>query len=120
MAAAAERAGAISAADADTWLNQLADAGRRGHFFWAVTMFAVAAIVSDSDADSPIGRSWSRGRPWVWARFATRCGDGEAAREAGPPRLVLGELVGGKGSMRTVVGNSSLTSALPCRLRPHA
>ena len=43
MAAAAGRAGAISAADADTWLDQLADAGRRGHFFWAVTMFAVAS-----------------------------------------------------------------------------
>ena len=43
MAAAACRAGAISAADADTWLNQLADAGRCGHFFWAVTMFAVAS-----------------------------------------------------------------------------
>ena len=43
MAAAAGRAGAIRPADADTWLNQLADAGRRGHFFWAVTMFAVAS-----------------------------------------------------------------------------
>jgi ubiquinone/menaquinone biosynthesis C-methylase UbiE len=42
MAATAGRAGTISAADADTWLDQLAAAGRRGHFFWAVTMFAVA------------------------------------------------------------------------------
>lgn len=43
MAAAASRAGAISDADAHTWLNQLTDAGRRGHFFWAVTMLAVAS-----------------------------------------------------------------------------
>ena len=43
MAAAAVRAGAVSATDADTWLDQLAEAGRRGHFFWAVTMFAVSS-----------------------------------------------------------------------------
>ena len=42
MAAAAERAGALTADDARTWLDQLADAGARGQFFWAVTMFAVA------------------------------------------------------------------------------
>lgn len=43
MAAAASRTGAITAADAQTWLDQLTDAGRRGHFFWAVTIFAVAS-----------------------------------------------------------------------------
>lgn len=43
MAAAAADAGAISAADADAWLRQLADAGRRGRFCWALTMFAVAS-----------------------------------------------------------------------------
>ena len=42
MAVGAERAGALSADDAHTWLCQLADAGERGQFFWAVTMFAVA------------------------------------------------------------------------------
>jgi ubiquinone/menaquinone biosynthesis C-methylase UbiE len=42
MAAAAERAGALTADEAQTWLAQLADAGERGEFFWAVTMFAVA------------------------------------------------------------------------------
>jgi SAM-dependent methyltransferase len=42
MATAAERAGVLSSGDAHTWLAQLADAGERGQFFWAVTMFAVA------------------------------------------------------------------------------
>jgi ubiquinone/menaquinone biosynthesis C-methylase UbiE len=42
MAAAAERAGALNPGEGRTWLAQLADAGQRGHFFWAVTMFAVA------------------------------------------------------------------------------
>ena len=42
MAAVAERAGALSADEAESWLAQLADAGTRGQFFWAVTMFAVA------------------------------------------------------------------------------
>lgn len=42
MAAAAECAGALTADDARTWLDQLADAGAHGRFFWAVTMFAVA------------------------------------------------------------------------------
>lgn len=42
MAATAAREGAISSADADAWLEQLADAGHRGHFFWALTMLAVA------------------------------------------------------------------------------
>lgn len=42
MAVVAERAGALDADDAHTWLAQLADAGKRGQFFWAVTMFAVA------------------------------------------------------------------------------
>ncbi len=44
MAAAAERAGELSAGEADTWLAQLAHAGERGQFFWAVTMFAVAGM----------------------------------------------------------------------------
>ena len=44
MAAAAERAGELNAGEADTWLAQLADAGERGQFFWAVTMFAVAGM----------------------------------------------------------------------------
>jgi len=43
MAAAAGRAGALTADEAHTWLAQLTDAGERGRFFWAVTMFAVAA-----------------------------------------------------------------------------
>lgn len=42
MAAAAVRSNAISATDAQTWLDQLAHAGQRGRFFWALTMFAVA------------------------------------------------------------------------------
>jgi hypothetical protein len=43
MAAAAARARAVSDTEAHTWLEQLAAAGRRGLFFWAVTMFAVAS-----------------------------------------------------------------------------
>jgi ubiquinone/menaquinone biosynthesis C-methylase UbiE len=43
MAVAAAAAEAISADEADVWLAQLADAGRRGEFFWAATMFAVGA-----------------------------------------------------------------------------
>lgn len=42
MAVVAEQSGALSSDDAHTWLAQLADAGERGQFFWAVTMFAVA------------------------------------------------------------------------------
>ena len=42
MAAAATSGGALSATEAQTWLRQLAEAGRRGQFFWAVTMFLVA------------------------------------------------------------------------------
>jgi ubiquinone/menaquinone biosynthesis C-methylase UbiE len=42
MAAHAERCGAIGAGDAEAWLAQLADSGRRGRFVWALTMFAVA------------------------------------------------------------------------------
>jgi ubiquinone/menaquinone biosynthesis C-methylase UbiE len=42
MAADAARHGAITTAAAHTWLDQLADAGRLGRFFWALTMFAVA------------------------------------------------------------------------------
>jgi len=44
MAVVAERAGALNSDDAHTWLAQLADAGERGQFFWAVTMFAVAGV----------------------------------------------------------------------------
>jgi hypothetical protein len=43
MAAAAARHGAVTAAGAATWLQQLRDASARGSFFWAVTMFLVAA-----------------------------------------------------------------------------
>jgi hypothetical protein len=43
MAAVASATGAISSTDAATWHNELAHAGRRGHFFWTVTMFAVAS-----------------------------------------------------------------------------
>jgi len=42
MAVVAEQSGALSSEDAHTWLAQLADAGERGQFFWAVTMFTVA------------------------------------------------------------------------------
>jgi hypothetical protein len=42
MAVVAEQSGALSSEDAHTWLAQLADAGDRGQFFWAVTMFTVA------------------------------------------------------------------------------
>lgn len=42
MAAHAERCGAVGDGCGDTWLTQLADAGRQGRFFWALTMFAVA------------------------------------------------------------------------------
>jgi ubiquinone/menaquinone biosynthesis C-methylase UbiE len=41
MATVAERSGAVAAGAGATWLAQLVDAGRRGEFFWAVTMFAV-------------------------------------------------------------------------------
>jgi ubiquinone/menaquinone biosynthesis C-methylase UbiE len=41
MAAVAERSVAVDAGTGQTWLSQLVDAGRRGEFFWAVTMFAV-------------------------------------------------------------------------------
>jgi ubiquinone/menaquinone biosynthesis C-methylase UbiE len=40
FAAVAEDAGAVTAQQAQAWLAQLADAGTRGRFFWAVTMFA--------------------------------------------------------------------------------
>ena len=43
MAVLAERSGAIGVGDAESWLAQLTDAGHRGRFFWAVTMFAVGA-----------------------------------------------------------------------------
>lgn len=42
MAAVATGAGALTHAEAEDWLAQLVDAGRRGRFFWAFTMFAVA------------------------------------------------------------------------------
>jgi ubiquinone/menaquinone biosynthesis C-methylase UbiE len=42
MAAAAWRTGAVTRAEADSWSDQLVQAGTRGAFFWAVTMFAVA------------------------------------------------------------------------------
>ncbi|MGH3368400.1 MAG: hypothetical protein ACRDPR_00190 [Nocardioidaceae bacterium] len=42
MAAAAVHADAVTATEAHTWLDQLAHAGQRGQFFWALTMFAVA------------------------------------------------------------------------------
>jgi SAM-dependent methyltransferase len=42
MAAHAERSGAIGRGDGADWLSQLAHAGERGGFFWALTMFAVA------------------------------------------------------------------------------
>ena len=44
MAAAAANAGAITRADAVSWLAELADAGASGAFFWAVTMFAVGGV----------------------------------------------------------------------------
>ena len=43
MASTASGAGVVSAAEAETWRDQLAAAARRGHFFWALTMFAVAS-----------------------------------------------------------------------------
>ena len=42
MATNAERSGAIGSGDGDNWLSQLTEAGQRGQFFWALTMFAVA------------------------------------------------------------------------------
>jgi SAM-dependent methyltransferase len=44
MAAVAEDTGAISAGEGDLWLTQLVEAGQRGRFFWAVTMFAVGGL----------------------------------------------------------------------------
>jgi SAM-dependent methyltransferase len=41
MAAVAQHRGVLSSADAAMWLHQLLQAGRRGSFFWAVTLFAV-------------------------------------------------------------------------------
>jgi SAM-dependent methyltransferase len=43
MASTAERHGACTAAEAATWLAQLAEAGSEGTFFWAVTLVAVVA-----------------------------------------------------------------------------
>ncbi len=43
MASAAHVAGAVTRDEADGWLSQLVDAGQQRQFFWAVTMFAVAA-----------------------------------------------------------------------------
>jgi hypothetical protein len=42
MADFAARCGVLSAHEAQDWLDQLTDAGARGAFLWAVTMFAVA------------------------------------------------------------------------------
>jgi ubiquinone/menaquinone biosynthesis C-methylase UbiE len=50
MAAVAVGAGAVNAADAERWLCQLAGAGARGQFFWAVTLFAVAGTVAHDAA----------------------------------------------------------------------
>ena len=44
MADAAASAGAITGAEAMSWLAELADAGTSGCFFWAVTMFAVGGV----------------------------------------------------------------------------
>ena len=44
MADAAATAGAITGAEAVSWLADLADAGTTGSFFWAVTMFAVGGV----------------------------------------------------------------------------
>jgi SAM-dependent methyltransferase len=57
MAAVAERAGALSADDAERWLAQLVDAGTRGRFFWAVTMFAVAGTRPPSQRPIATGRN---------------------------------------------------------------
>lgn len=43
MASVAEAHGDITAQDAQRWLGQLADASSSGTFFWAITMFLVAA-----------------------------------------------------------------------------
>src|SRR5438874_12726366 len=42
MAAVARQSGTLSAAEAEDWLTQLGNAGTRGEFFWAATMFAVS------------------------------------------------------------------------------
>jgi ubiquinone/menaquinone biosynthesis C-methylase UbiE len=44
MAAFAREEGALTAAQAETWLGELANAGSRGTFFWAITLIAVCAI----------------------------------------------------------------------------
>jgi hypothetical protein len=44
MAAVAEDTGAISVGEGDLWLTQLAEAGQRRRFFWALTMFAVGGL----------------------------------------------------------------------------
>jgi SAM-dependent methyltransferase len=44
MAAAAQRAGSLSADEATEWLSQLTVAAQRSQFFWATTMFAVADV----------------------------------------------------------------------------
>jgi hypothetical protein len=44
MADVAAKSGAITRAEATSWLAELADAGARGCFFWAVTMFAVGGV----------------------------------------------------------------------------
>jgi SAM-dependent methyltransferase len=43
MASVAEHHGVLTTNDARTWLAQLADASASGSFFWAITMFLVAA-----------------------------------------------------------------------------
>jgi hypothetical protein len=44
MADAAANTGAITGAEAMSWLAELAEAGATGTFFWAVTMFAVGGV----------------------------------------------------------------------------
>ncbi|CAN5507103.1 MAG: methyltransferase domain-containing protein [Nocardioidaceae bacterium] len=41
MTGVAQAEGALSVEETRRWLDELSDAGRRGQFFWAVTMFAV-------------------------------------------------------------------------------
>ena len=44
MADAAVNVGAVTGAEAESWLAELAEAGADGTFFWAVTMFAVGGV----------------------------------------------------------------------------
>lgn len=53
MADAATTAGAVTTAEATSWLGELAEVGAAGGFFWAVTMFAVGGVRPSPSSANP-------------------------------------------------------------------